>query len=72
MSNKKGILALSPLIVFVVIYLATSIIANDFYKVPLTVAFMPFMPRPGNRNNNNRSGQSGQGGQGGNAAPPRQ
>ena len=40
MSNKKGILALSPLIVFVVIYLATSIIARDFYKVPLTVAFM--------------------------------
>ncbi len=40
MSNKKGILALSPLIVFVVIYLVISIIANDFYKVPLTVAFM--------------------------------
>jgi len=40
MSNKKGLLALSPLVVFVVIYLVTSIVANDFYKVPLSVAFM--------------------------------
>ena len=32
--------ALSPLIVFVVLYLATSIIAQDFYKVPITVAFL--------------------------------
>ena len=40
MSNKKGLLALSPLMVFVVLYLATSIIAGDFYKVPITVAFL--------------------------------
>ncbi|MDO4196660.1 MAG: Na+/H+ antiporter NhaC family protein [Prevotellaceae bacterium] len=40
MSNKKGILALSPLIVFVVLYLVTSVIARDFYKVPITVAFL--------------------------------
>ncbi len=40
MSNKKGLLALSPLIVFVVLYLVSSIIAGDFYKVPITVAFM--------------------------------
>ena len=33
-------MALSPLGVFVVLYLITSIIAGDFYKVPLTVAFM--------------------------------
>ncbi len=39
-SNKQGILALSPLIVFIVLYLAMSIIAGDFYKVPITVAFM--------------------------------
>lgn len=32
--------ALSPLIVFVVLYFATSLIAGDFYKVPITVAFM--------------------------------
>lgn len=40
MSNKKGILALSPLIVFVVLYLVTSVVARDFYKVPITVAFL--------------------------------
>ncbi len=37
---KKGLLALSPLMVFIVLYLVTSIIARDFYKVPITVAFM--------------------------------
>ena len=37
---KKGIIALSPLVVFVVLYLVTSITAGDFYKVPITVAFM--------------------------------
>jgi hypothetical protein len=37
---KKELLALSPLIVFIVLYLVTSIIARDFYKVPITVAFM--------------------------------
>ncbi len=37
---KKGLLALSPLVVFVLLYLVTSIVARDFYKVPITVAFM--------------------------------
>ena len=37
---KKGLLALSPLAVFIVLYLVTSIIVGDFYKVPITVAFM--------------------------------
>ena len=37
---KKGLLALSPLAVFIVLYLVTSIVARDFYKVPITVAFM--------------------------------
>jgi Na+/H+ antiporter NhaC len=37
---KKGLLALSPLLVFILLYLVTSIIARDFYKVPITVAFM--------------------------------
>ena len=32
--------ALSPLIVFLILYLATSIIAQDFYKVPIAVAFL--------------------------------
>ena len=37
---NKGLIALSPLGVFIVLYLVTSIIAGDFYKVPITVAFM--------------------------------
>ena len=37
---RKGIVALSPLLVFIVLYLVTSIVARDFYKVPITVAFM--------------------------------
>lgn len=38
--NKKGLIALSPLLVFILLYLVTSIIAGDFYKMPITVAFM--------------------------------
>lgn len=37
---KKGIIALSPILVFILFYLVTSIIAGDFYKIPITVAFM--------------------------------
>lgn len=37
---KKGLIALSPLAVFILLYLVTSIIARDFYKVPITVAFL--------------------------------
>ncbi len=32
--------ALSPLVVFLCLYLVTSILMNDFYKVPITVAFL--------------------------------
>ena len=32
--------ALSPLLVFLCLYLITSILVNDFYKVPITVAFL--------------------------------
>lgn len=39
-NTKKGILALSPIIVLLTIYLAGSIIAGDFYKIPIAVAFM--------------------------------
>lgn len=35
-----GKLALSPLLVFLCLYLVTSFIVKDFYKVPITVAFM--------------------------------
>lgn len=38
--NAQGLLALSPLLVFIVLYLVTSIIAHDFYIIPITVAFM--------------------------------
>ena len=39
-SNKKGMLALSPLLVFLLLYLFLSLAADDFYAVPLTVAFL--------------------------------
>lgn len=40
MSNTKGLLALSPLLAFIAIYLVTSVVAHDFYKVPITIAFL--------------------------------
>lgn len=36
----SGWLALSPLAVFLAVYLVSSIIARDFYKIPVTAAFM--------------------------------
>ena len=38
--NKPNGWALMPLVVFLCLYLVTSLIVNDFYKVPITVAFM--------------------------------
>lgn len=35
-----GLLALSPLLVFLAVYLLSSIIAQDFYKVPISSAFL--------------------------------
>lgn len=40
MVKNKGISALLPLIALVALYLVTSIVADDFYAVPLTVAFL--------------------------------
>lgn len=37
---NKGFLALSPLIVFVVLYLVLSLVAGEFSSVPLTVVFL--------------------------------
>lgn len=37
---NKGFLALSPLIVFMVLYLVLSLVAGDFSSVPLTVVFL--------------------------------
>lgn len=39
-NSTSGWLALSPLFVFLCLYLVTSILVNDFYKVPITVAFL--------------------------------
>ncbi|WP_300727151.1 Na+/H+ antiporter NhaC family protein [uncultured Bacteroides sp.] len=39
-TNKPSGWALMPLVVFLCLYLVTSIIVQDFYKVPITVAFM--------------------------------
>ena len=38
--RKASLWALSPLMVFLCLYLVTSILVNDFYKVPITVAFL--------------------------------
>lgn len=37
---KKGLFSLSPLLLFLFLYLGTSIIVGDFYKIPITVAFL--------------------------------
>lgn len=39
-SSRKGILALSPLLVFLCVYLVTSIVAHDFYRIPISSAFL--------------------------------
>ena len=39
-NSKRGWLALSPLIVFLAFYFVFSLLAHDFYTVPITVAFM--------------------------------
>ena len=38
--HKGGWWSLSPLAVFLCLYLITSLLVNDFYKVPITVAFL--------------------------------
>ena len=44
MSRNKvklpGFLALSPIVVFLVVYLVSSLLAGDFYKVPVSSAFL--------------------------------
>lgn len=39
-TTRPNAWALAPLVVFLCLYLVTSIIVNDFYKVPITVAFL--------------------------------
>ena len=38
--TKPNFWALTPLIIFLSIYLIASIIMGDFYKMPITVAFL--------------------------------
>ena len=38
--KMNGWLALSPLLVFLLVYLVSSLVAHDFYKVPVAAAFM--------------------------------
>ena len=37
---RHGIKAISPLLVFILFYLATSIVVGDFYKIPIIVGFL--------------------------------
>lgn len=39
-TTRRGLLALSPLIVFLLLYVGLSTFVGDFYKVPLSVAFV--------------------------------
>ena len=37
---KKGLLSLSPLAVFLMVYVVAGVVAGDFYRVPISVAFL--------------------------------
>lgn len=39
-SHKRGMLAISPIILFLVFYLIVSLIVGDFYKMPIAVALV--------------------------------
>ena len=39
-TKQPSLWALSPLLVFLCLYLVVSLLVNDFYKVPITVAFL--------------------------------
>ena len=39
-TTRGGLLALSPLLVFLVVYLVSALIAGDFYKIPVSAAFL--------------------------------
>ena len=38
--SMNGWLALSPIVVFLAVYLVSSLIVNDFYRIPISAAFM--------------------------------
>lgn len=39
-STAQGLLALSPILVFLLLYVVVSVIIGDFYKMPLSIAFI--------------------------------
>lgn len=39
-SHSKGLLALSPIFVFLLMYVVVSVVIGDFYKMPLSIAFI--------------------------------
>lgn len=39
-SMRRGLLALSPVMVFIALYLVVSIFVGDFYKMPISVAMI--------------------------------
>ena len=39
-SHKRGLLAISPIIILLAVYLVGSLLAGDFYKIPIGVAFV--------------------------------
>ncbi|MDE5875218.1 MAG: Na+/H+ antiporter NhaC family protein, partial [Muribaculaceae bacterium] len=39
-SFGKGLLSISPIFVFLAVYLVTSLILGDFYKIPISVAML--------------------------------
>ncbi|MDE5554548.1 MAG: Na+/H+ antiporter NhaC family protein [Muribaculaceae bacterium] len=39
-SHRQGLLALSPIFVFLLLYLVVSMVIGDFYKMPISVAFI--------------------------------
>ena len=38
--HRRGWLILSPLLLFFLLYVGTSVLTGDFYKMPVTVAFL--------------------------------
>lgn len=38
--SRKGLMALSPIVVFLAFYLVSSIVAGDFYAMPISLAFI--------------------------------
>ena len=39
-SHRRGLLAISPIVVFLAFYLVVSLVIGDFYKMPIAVALV--------------------------------